>query len=132
AARLYASAIAAHGRGAGRGPVAQAEFPPSRRAAGAGRGDRRDQRRHWRPAGAACPLPPRGLARAAGPGTALARGPACRGLTPSLRRLTGLEGGSILGGHLPRRENEDGPRDHALASAYRRRDRRARSPSADP
>src|SRR5207248_4504997 len=101
AARLYAPAIAAHGRGARRGPLAQAEFSPLGRAAGAGRGDRRDQRRHWRPAGAACPLPPRGLARAAGPGTALARGPAHRGLTPSFRRLTALEGRSILGGHLP-------------------------------
>src|SRR5437763_997867 len=105
AARLYAPAIAAHGRGARRGSLAQAEFSPLGRAAGTRRGDRRDQRRHWRPAGATCPLPPRGLARAARARAAAARGPARRGLTPSFRRLTGLEGRSILGGHLPRREN---------------------------
>ena len=63
AARLYAAAIAAHRRGAGWGTVAQAEFPPPRRAAGSGRGNRRDQRAHWRPTGAARPLPPRGTAR---------------------------------------------------------------------
>ena len=53
--------------------AAQAEFPPTRRAAGPGRGDRRDHRGDRRPAGAARALPPRGTARAAGPGLAAAR-----------------------------------------------------------
>ncbi len=60
-------AAAAHGRGAGRGAAAQAEFPPPRRAAGAGRGDRRDQRPHRRPPGAARAVSPRGVARTPGP-----------------------------------------------------------------
>ena len=44
AARLHAAAAPAHRRGAGRASPAQAELPPPGRAAGPGRGDRRDRR----------------------------------------------------------------------------------------
>ena len=51
--------------------AAQAEFPPPRRAAGPGRGDRRAWGRNRRPAGPARPLPPRGPARTPVAGTRL-------------------------------------------------------------
>ena len=59
-------AAAAHGRGAVGGAIAQAEFSPPCRAAGLGRGDRRDQRHDGRAARAARALSPRGPARASG------------------------------------------------------------------
>ena len=56
-ARFHVVAAAAHRRGAVGGAAAQAKFPAACRASGSGRGDRRDQRRDRRPAGAARALP---------------------------------------------------------------------------
>src|SRR5579885_1086635 len=72
AALVHLAPAAAHGRGLVGGPAAQAELPAARRAAGAGRRDRRGQRPDRRAAGAAGALPPRSRARTPGAGAAAA------------------------------------------------------------
>ena len=79
AASLHAVAAAADRRGALGRAAAQAEFPPPRRAAGPGRGDRRDERHDRRPPGPPRPVSPRGAARTPRSRPAPARAPPCEG-----------------------------------------------------